>query len=135
MAVLAGAGIGGHTIQVNKLASSAQHGFSYAADATNAGKLKFNYKSDAGDPTKTVTIAVDANATATDIATSINANDKAPVYAAVVKEGGVERLVFSSRKTGDNADFDVDTDRPGRRRVDGRARRPTSATRASTPTS
>src|SRR6185436_14412549 len=50
--VLFGAGIGGHSIQVNKLASSAQHGFSYAADATNAGELKFNYKSDAGDPTK-----------------------------------------------------------------------------------
>ena len=37
--VLGGAGIGGHSIQVNKLASSAQHGFSYTADATNAGKL------------------------------------------------------------------------------------------------
>src|SRR5262249_26612695 len=52
-AVTAGAGIGGHTIQVNKLASSAQHGFSYTADATNAGTLSFNYKSDAGDPSKT----------------------------------------------------------------------------------
>ena len=29
--VLGGAGIGGHTIQINKLASSAQHGFSYTA--------------------------------------------------------------------------------------------------------
>jgi flagellar hook-associated protein 2 len=106
--VTAGAGIGGHTIQVNKLASSAQHGFSYTADAANAGELRFNYKSDAGDPTKTIAISIAAGATATDIATSINANDKAPVYAAVVKEGTTERLVFSSRKTGDNADFDVD---------------------------
>ena len=32
VAVLCGAGIGGHTIQVNKLASSAQHGFSYTAE-------------------------------------------------------------------------------------------------------
>src|SRR5215213_3948947 len=43
--VLAGAGIGGHTIQVNKLASSAQHGFSYLPDAAE-GKLKFAYKND-----------------------------------------------------------------------------------------
>jgi flagellar hook-associated protein 2 len=106
--VTAGAGIGGHTIQVNKLASSAQHGFSYTADATNAGELRFNYKNDAGDPTKLTTIAIAAGATPTDIATAINANDKAPVYAAVVKEGTTERLVFSSRTTGQNADFDVD---------------------------
>jgi flagellar hook-associated protein 2 len=105
VAVIAGAGIGGHTIQVNKLASSAQHGFSYTADAVNAGEIKLNYKSDPANP---ISIAVKAGATATDIATAINANDKAPVYAAVVKEGTDERLVFSSRKTGENGDFDVD---------------------------
>src|SRR3954470_21010537 len=44
VAVLAGAGIGGHSIQVNKLASSAQHGYSYTPDSTNAGELRFNYK-------------------------------------------------------------------------------------------
>src|SRR3954467_4011751 len=101
VAVIAGAGIGGHTIQVNKLASSAQHGFSYSPDTTTDGVLRFNYKSDTGNP---IEIAVKANATATDIATAINANDKAPVYAAVVKEGTAERLVFSSRKTGNNSD-------------------------------
>ena len=37
------------------------------------------------------------------------------MYAAVVKDGGVERLVFSSRKTGENSDFNVDTVRARRR--------------------
>jgi flagellar hook-associated protein 2 len=107
--VLAGAGIGGHTIQVNKLASSAQHGFSFDPQTT-AGTLSFYYGTDpnAADNSK-VDIAVAANATATDVATLINANDKSPVYAAVVKENGTERLVFSSRKTGENSNFTVDT--------------------------
>src|ERR1700749_1674796 len=38
VALTSGAGIGGHTIQVDKLASSAQHGFSYTP-GTTAGKL------------------------------------------------------------------------------------------------
>src|SRR5437764_182673 len=32
--LISGAGVGGHTIQVDKLASSAQHGFSYAPSAS-----------------------------------------------------------------------------------------------------
>src|SRR3954454_4692204 len=64
VAVLAGAGIGGHSIQVNKLASSAQHGFTYDPVAT-AGTLKLAYK----DGTSPVDIPVKANASATDIAT------------------------------------------------------------------
>lgn len=108
--VLGGAGIGGHSIQINRLASSAQHGFDYTPDAANAGKLTFYYGADpnAADISK-VTIDVPANATATDIATAVNANEAAPVYAAVVKDGTTEKLVFSSRKTGDKADFTVDT--------------------------
>ncbi len=107
VAVTAGAGIGGHTVQINKLASSAQHGFSYdGTGVATDGTLKIAYSN---DPSTSVDISVKAGATATDIATSINANDKSPVYAAVVKEGGVDRLVFSSRKTGSNADFTVDT--------------------------
>jgi flagellar hook-associated protein 2 len=107
VSVLAGAGIGGHSIQVNRLASSAQHGFSYDnTGVTTDGKLKLFYNS---DPTAVTEITVKANATATDIATAINANDKAPVYAAVVKDAGGERLVFSSRKTGQSSDFTVDT--------------------------
>jgi flagellar hook-associated protein 2 len=107
VAVTGGAGIGGHTIQINRLASSAQHGFSYDnTGLTTDGTLTFTYNN---DPASARSIAVKAGATASDIATAVNADDKAPVYAAVVKENGVERLVFSSRKTGDNADFTVDT--------------------------
>ena len=40
--LLGGAGIGGHSIQVDKLASSAQHGFTYAPSAT-AGSLTLHY--------------------------------------------------------------------------------------------
>ncbi|MDA0183871.1 flagellar filament capping protein FliD [Solirubrobacter phytolaccae] len=109
VSVLGGAGIGGHTIQVNKLASSAQHGFTFDPQTT-AGTLSFYYGNDpnAAGASK-IDIPVAANATATDVATLINANDKAPVYAAVVKENGTERLVFSSRKTGENSNFTVDT--------------------------
>src|SRR5688500_15519019 len=45
VSLLGGAGIGGHSIQVNKLASSAQHGFTYVPSAT-AGSLTLHYGSD-----------------------------------------------------------------------------------------
>src|SRR3954451_23551230 len=107
VSVLGGAGIGGHSIQINRLASSAQHGFSFdKTNLTTDGKLTLAYSNDA---LSSMDIPVKAGATATDIATAVNASDKAPVYAAVVKENGVERLVFSSRKTGDNSNFTVDT--------------------------
>lgn len=111
--VLGGAGIGGNSIEVSRLASSAQHGFNYTAGA-NAGKLTFYYGNDpnaAGN--SKIDIDVPANATVQDIATAINAKDDAPVYAAVVKDGTTEKLVFSSRKTGANSDFTVDTSQLG----------------------
>jgi flagellar hook-associated protein 2 len=103
--LLGGAGIGGHSIQIDKLASSAQHGFTYTPSGT-AGSIDLYYGSDpnAANINK-VSIAVAANATAADIATAVNANEASPVYAAVVKDGAVERLVFSARKTGENSDF------------------------------
>ena len=63
-----------------------------------------------------------ANATATDVATAINANEGSPVYAAVVKDGADERLVFSARKTGASSDFTVDTSAARRRPADRGAR-------------
>jgi flagellar hook-associated protein 2 len=107
--LLGGAGIGGHSIQVEKLASSAQHGFAYTPSAT-AGSLTLHFGTDpnaAGN--SKVSIAIPANATASEVATAINANEGAPVYAAVVKDGADERIVFSARKTGENSDFTVDT--------------------------
>ncbi|MDA0161979.1 flagellar filament capping protein FliD [Solirubrobacter ginsenosidimutans] len=109
VALLGGAGIGGHTLQIDKLASSAQHGFTYTPSAT-AGSFDLYYGS---DPLATgaskVTVSVAANATASDVATAINANENAPVYAAVIKDASNnERIVFSSRKTGQSSDFTVD---------------------------
>ena len=107
--LLGGAGIGGHSLQVNKLASSAQHGFAFTPNAA-AGKITLFYGSDpnaAGNSKLTIDVA--ANATATDVATAINANEGSPVYAAVIKDGADERLVFSARKTGASSDFTVDT--------------------------
>jgi flagellar hook-associated protein 2 len=103
VALLSGAGIGGHTISVERLASSAQQGFSYVPNAA-AGTLKLVGAS------STATISVAANATAKDLATAINASDSSPVYAAVVKDGdGTDRLVMSSRKSGQSNDFSVDS--------------------------
>ena len=80
-----------------------------------------------------VTIDVKENATAADVATAINANEGAPVYAAVIKDGTDERLVLSARKTGESSNFTVDASalagRPARRG----ARYARTATR-STPT-
>src|SRR5918912_3380865 len=44
VALTAGAGIGGHTVTVSKLASSAQHGFTFLSAAA-AGSLTLNYGS------------------------------------------------------------------------------------------
>jgi flagellar hook-associated protein 2 len=108
VALTSGAGIGGHTVTVSKLASSAQHGFAFTPSAT-AGSLTLYYGT---DPDATgaskVTIAVAANATAADVATSINANENSPVYAAVVNDNGTDKLVLSARKTGQGSDFSVD---------------------------
>jgi flagellar hook-associated protein 2 len=109
VALTSGAGIGGHTIAVDKLASSAQHGFSYQA-GTAAGKLTFYYGADpAATGASKVDIDVPANATPADVATAVNANENSPVYAAVVNDGTADRLVFSARKTGINSNFTVDT--------------------------
>ena len=105
-----GAGIGGHSLQVHKLASSAQHGFTFTPNAA-AGTITLFYGSDpnAAGNSQARRSTVAANATATDVATLINANEGSPVYAAVVKDGADERLVFSARKTGENSNFTVDT--------------------------
>jgi flagellar hook-associated protein 2 len=112
--LLGGAGIGGHSIKIDKLASSAQHGFTYTPSAT-AGTFDLYY---GADPNATgankVSIAVGANATASDVATAINANETAPVYAAVIKDASNnERIVLSARKTGQNSDFTLDSSAMG----------------------
>jgi flagellar hook-associated protein 2 len=102
VAMTGGAGIGGHTIQVDRLASSMQRGYSFTPAA---GSIQIAYGS--GDP-KTITINVDADDTLQQVADAINAKSAGPVVAAVVKNGaGEDRLVLSSRKTGSDSDFTV----------------------------
>ena len=74
-----GAGIGGHSLQVNRLASSAQRG--YALPGGTAGTLTIT---SATDPTNTMSVAVAADATVQQIADAINAKASGPVVAAVV---------------------------------------------------
>ena len=97
-----GAGIGGHTVQVDRLASSAQRGYSFTG---TSGTLTIAYA--AGDP-KQITVNVAVGATIQQIADAINAKSAGPVVAAVVKNGaGEDRLVLSSRITGSTSDFTV----------------------------
>jgi flagellar hook-associated protein 2 len=103
VAMLSGAGIGGHTVSVERLASSAQQGYTFTPNAA-AGSLTLT------GATGSATIAIGANASAKDVATAINASDSAPVYAAVIKAGdGTDRLVLSSRKSGQSNDFTVNS--------------------------
>jgi flagellar hook-associated protein 2 len=102
VAMTGGAGIGGHTVQVDRLASSMQRGYSFTPAA---GSIQISYGT--GDP-KTITLTVEADDTLQQVADSINATSAGPVVAAVVKNGaGEERLVLSSRKTGSDSDFTV----------------------------
>ena len=103
VALTGGAGIGGHTIQVSRLASAMQRGFSFAGG--QAGRITIAYSS--GTP-QTLNIDVTATSTLQDVANSINADTAGPVAAAIVKNAaGEERLVLSARKTGSASDFTV----------------------------
>jgi flagellar hook-associated protein 2 len=98
-----GAGIGGHTIQVDRLASSMQRGFSLSS--ATGGTLTIGYST--GDPAQ-ITIDVAAGATIQQVADAINAKPAGAVVAAVVKNAaGEDRLVLSARKTGSDSDFTV----------------------------
>jgi flagellar hook-associated protein 2 len=103
VALTGGAGIGGHTIQVSRLASAMQRGFSFPGG--QAGRISISYSS--GTP-QTLNIDVTATSTLQDVANSINADTSGPVAAAIVKNGaGDDRLVLSARKTGSASDFTV----------------------------
>jgi flagellar hook-associated protein 2 len=96
-----GAPIGGYTIKVTQLASSAQK--TYGWDETGAATtLSFGNGPD-GNP---ITIEVAENATIADVAAQINGSNKLPVYAAVVGD----KLVLSSRATGAAVDFGATSD-------------------------
>ncbi len=85
--ITGGAGVGGYQIEVTQLANSAQRTFTFASPGAE----------------DTVTIdgreyALKAGATAKELASEINADNKGTVYAAV--QGNEETIVLSSRTTG-----------------------------------
>lgn len=107
--MLAGAGIGGQTISVDRLASSAQRRFNFQAAAfdaqgktTSAETITLAY----ADGSSSVSIDLAAGATKQQIADAVNAKTNGPAVAAIVKDAaGVEQLVLSARKTGKDSDF------------------------------
>lgn len=104
--ITGGAGIGGSTIAVDRLASSARRGYEWAPDAS-ARTLTVAYSN---DPASSVVIQVKAGATAADVAAAINASAASAVSAAVVKNAdGDERLVLNARKPGHDSVFTVTT--------------------------
>jgi len=87
-------------VQVDRLASSIQRGFS-----CTAGTLTVT---SSADPTNTMQVAVSADSTLQQIADSLNAKSSGPVVASVIKKGTPdERIVPSSRTTGSDSDFTV----------------------------
>jgi len=106
--MLAGAGIGGQSIHVDRLASSAQRRFDFGTTSFDAeGKttvattLALAY----ADGTSSVTVDIAAGATKQQIADAINAKANGPAVAAVVKGPDGEHLVVSARKTGKDSEF------------------------------
>ena len=104
VAKVSGAGIGGHTVTVSRLASSAQRTYAWTPPAADF-QLDVAYSA-AGSPTTSITVA--AGATAAQVAEKVNALATSPVYAAVTKDSlGNDQLVLSARKSGQGGVFDV----------------------------
>ncbi len=85
-ATTSGAGVGGYEVEVTQLANSAQRTFTFTPPA--------------GEDTVTIDgneYTLKAGASAKELASKINADSKATVYAAVLNN---ETIVFSSRTTG-----------------------------------
>ena len=108
VSMLAGAGIGGESISVDRLASSAQRRFEFGAGSFDAeGKttvattLSLAY----ADGTSNVTVDVAVGSTKQQIADAINAKTSGPAVAVVVNGPEGERLVVSARKTGEKSEF------------------------------
>jgi flagellar hook-associated protein 2 len=91
VARIGGAPIGGYSVKVTQLASSAQKTYSWTESAA-ASQLTIDG----------TTLDIPANAKIADVAASINGRSDLSVYAAVV---GGDKLVLSSRATGASATF------------------------------
>jgi flagellar hook-associated protein 2 len=82
---------------VSQLASSAQKGYTWTESAS-ATTLTLDDNDSTTDP---VQVSIAANAKLADVASAINGKSGSPVFAAVVGD----KLVLSTRKTGEAADF------------------------------
>jgi flagellar hook-associated protein 2 len=98
VASMGGAPIGGYSVAVTQLASSAQQTFGWTESAA-ASTLALD---DGPAGNAAVTIDIAAGAKIADVAAAINGRGDLPVYAAVV---GGDKLVLSSRATGAAAQF------------------------------
>jgi flagellar hook-associated protein 2 len=94
-----GAPIGGYSIRVTQLAASAQKTYGWTGNNTEPVTLTLDDGDATTDP---VEVTIGANAKITDVAAAINGKSGSPVFAAVV---GEDKLVLSSRKTGEDVDF------------------------------
>lgn len=106
--MIGGAGIGGQSITVERLASSAQRRFDFGAasfDADGKTTVATTLSLAYADGTSSVTIDIEAGATKQQIADAINARTTGPAVAAVVKGPDGEHLVVSARKTGERSEF------------------------------
>ncbi|HEY7932415.1 MAG TPA: flagellar filament capping protein FliD, partial [Solirubrobacteraceae bacterium] len=94
-----GAGVGGYEVEVTQLANSAQR--------------TFTFKSPASEDTINIDgqeIALEAGATAQDLASAINSDSKSTVYAAALENGTV---VLSNRATGNTGSEFIKVTDPG----------------------
>jgi flagellar hook-associated protein 2 len=105
VSMLAGAGIGGQSIHVDRLASSAQRRFNVATDAQGKTTADETLTLAYADGTASVNVAIAAGASKQQIADAINAKTTGPAVAAVVKGPDGEHVVLSARKTGKDSDF------------------------------
>jgi flagellar hook-associated protein 2 len=115
VSMLAGAGIGGQSISVDRLASSAQRRFEFGAASfdgdgktTVATTLNLAY----ADGTSSVSIEIAAGSTKQQVVDAINARTSGPAVAAVVNGPDGEQLVVSARKTGEKSEFTMSSSSP-----------------------
>jgi flagellar hook-associated protein 2 len=95
-----GAGVGGYEVEVTQLANSAQRTFTYTSPASEDAITIDGHE-----------FKIKAGESARELASAINSNSTAPVYAAVV-EG--EAIVLSNRATGDTGGEYITVVDPGK---------------------
>jgi flagellar hook-associated protein 2 len=98
-----GAGVGGTTIDVQRVASSQQRSYTYVTNAGAADTITFRDPVSGNPIGSPITIAAGSDINAA--VAAINASADAPVYAAVV---GTNQIYLSSKTTGAAGAFTVD---------------------------